>query len=344
MIINLVDLKEKTIRTPNFEHLEWDAIINDSTKYEKELLETQRRGVNLLSNINECPVVFSKLAWLNLWTKTFNILDGAFFSLNCNSSLSSLHLLKRAILEFEQHIFTIFEPLGNITEKCEKHSNIISINPKRKSKFEVIDRLKAYAAWCLWCDKGYLEYCLKPEVLNEVYNSEDALNLLSSFDSLEDKNSHEKLFGKLDGTPDDITLKKDRLKIQDYGRKVLNYINNLLKNDNDLNTWSKRIAELSTTKRGFRLVSYYELFNKDESSFYQKLEKSDLKFAYSEYKLGSMFMHSSSLARTFHISDNMVIPNIMDSKNSKENDALFIGSRCTSIYTLLSVLKHDLWN
>ena len=63
------DIKNYSFVFPNFSEDDWIERINETDGFNKSLLITQIRLLNLIKSINDKQVTPARLAWVNLWTK-----------------------------------------------------------------------------------------------------------------------------------------------------------------------------------------------------------------------------------------------------------------------------------
>lgn len=86
----------------------------------------------------------------------------------------------------------------------------------------------------------------------------------------------------------------------------------MLSGNSELKDWYNKIIKIHNRKKnnGFSSVSFYELFNESENSICKKLDRIGMKFGYTLYKLGSMYMHGSTFSNFFLTDDESITPKI----------------------------------
>lgn len=97
-------------------------------------------------------------------------------------------------------------------------------------------------------------------------------------------------------------------------------------------------------KKGKHNLTFYELLNTSESSVYKKLRNCGLSFSYFIYKIGSMFIHGSTIEHLFYnTSDNLWPAFIGLDSDKEETPNNFIVGTCQDILLMLCILKRKIW-
>jgi hypothetical protein len=305
------DLRKLTLNAPPLWEHDWQGAINAASGADKLLVNIEGRAAHLLKRISDPSVTFERLAWISLWTKAFSILEGTRAAVAQNSQYL-LELLARTSFELVLHAQTV-------------------------SESEPIERLRAYAAWCLWNDQKFQTEFLDPRTLKGIWNPEPAKAIV---EDPKQREVYEKLFGELDAEIDPKKLQKGRMLQETQERFRLQRLENWL-NHPDLSRWRERLQDLS--RRNNRQVAFFALFNESETSVAQRLRSSNIRFLYVTYAKASLFVHGSTLEHTFVMHENALTPFFTGDKNSVAADAETIAHVCnTALACLWSVLP-KLW-
>nr|MCU0601015.1 hypothetical protein [Desulfobacterales bacterium] len=166
--MDFFDITKTKLEIPNLWDMDWDRVIEECDENEKIIYQAQYRAAKLLKNIKDRSFTFKRAAWLNLWTRLFNILEGTKSAISFNSGLI-LEILNRILFEYTIQVYTIAE-----------------VNQG--------DRLIAFSAWCLYNDYKYQENLLSSDVMDGIWDIEEEKNIL---ENEFEKQIHEKLFAPL---------------------------------------------------------------------------------------------------------------------------------------------------
>lgn len=276
-----VDLENLSLQIPPLWEKDWDDALDNAVGSEAKLLKIQFKGVNLLQKINDKRVTFARLAWLNLWTKTFSALDGALCAIAKNSKYV-LEMLVRSSFEQWLHVRTITKPMFEISHLKLYDRKEIERKIKKDSEGECLKRFEAYTAWCLWND--YLHYIsiLDRSTLNAIWNHDPAKKIKDDSTSLE---AYESIFGPLTIETNEQILRKGMLLQQDIGSKKINRIKFWLDHP-DLIGWHKKLEEKSGKKNNF--VTFFTLVGETERGIKSCLKDFGLSFGYPLFNEGSL--------------------------------------------------------
>src|SRR5258708_3496103 len=110
-----------------------------ASEAEKLLLRVQVLIGSLLRGDENNDATPERLAWLALWTRAFNTLDGARGAVWQNSILS-LTLLERSAFEAGLQVRCIVEPFLREPRPADAEA-------------EVAARFRAFTAWAIWSDR-----------------------------------------------------------------------------------------------------------------------------------------------------------------------------------------------
>ncbi len=171
----MIPLQSVSLYIPRLWEKDWSEAISNTEGVDRQLLIYQARAASLLEKIDDFEANPERLGWLSIWTKTFVTLDGARSGLVRYSDYV-LQILARTAFESVIHVRTILEPGPGVWD-------------------EVIDRMRAYTAWCLWNDKGFYEELLRPQTQYGIWDQTPTLEIVRDPDQ---RAIYERLFGPLE--------------------------------------------------------------------------------------------------------------------------------------------------
>jgi hypothetical protein len=292
----------------------------------KESAIVLARGFNLLSEFDEPKATYERIAWLNIWSKSVNCLRSAIPSYDTQNNLA-LKILCRSTFQWTLHCLVIMDPILDLYSQKLKSSKVrISLSSEDLCLKRSIQRLQAYAAWCLWSDLLHYKEISHSKTLDGVYDPNPAKEIMKDKERLF---WHEKFFGKLDIETDEIVLKKGRIELEQYYMSKIEQIENLLA-DQLLKPWIDKIKASDTP-----CPSFFSLFA-NQTSLPKYLFKHGLRFAYGQYSLNSMILHGSTMEQFLIFSDTSISPR--DFLGDLESDGLFenIIKDCNKIFSFLA--------
>ncbi len=324
------DLEKLYFSIPRLWEKDWNETINYASGIEKKILIIQKRAANLLSQINDTKVTFARLAWLNIWTRVFSILEGILCALPKNS-LYILRLLSRSSFEMVLQTQSIMEPVQIIYQEKE-NKKTSKLNPLKKGESESIRRLEAYAAYCIWNDSLYYDQIVKPENLSAVWDVKPAEKIYEDLNQLA---AYEAIYGKIEVETDERELKKGRLRQQDEGQHRLHRLRMWLDHP-DLIYWHKRLKE-------DRFMTFFTLTGETKTNVKKTLDGLDLSFGYPVYSEGSMVIHGSTMEKFIHFGDKSVTPLFIAAEDEITERAEEVGNNCNQATLSLYFLLKRLW-
>ncbi|MCD6334273.1 MAG: hypothetical protein J7M27_02955 [Candidatus Latescibacteria bacterium] len=319
---------------------EWSKSIEQLEGCAKEAAILQAKGYNLLEEIEESKATPERIGWLNLWAKTYTVLESAMSAFEYRSDFV-LQVISRSTFEWGLHAHVLIEPITDL------NADISAIERKSHKKFRVtsrihlkqcVDRLRAYTAWCLWSDKVHYDAQMDPKKLRGVWDPSPAREILADKKRLE---IYERLFGKLEVEVDEDKLKQGRAEMEYQCREKIDRIDQWL-SDPDLKPWADKIKSL--TKGNKRHVSFFALFDESPTTVWKRLQKHEISFAYSLYSISSMVLHGSTMEQFITIRDSDLAPKIKpDDSNAEKIFGEVIGD-CNHIFVLLGAIDHFVLN
>jgi hypothetical protein len=329
------DLKKMGFDIPNLWEKNWAEVIETAEEPSKTIIRIQKRAALILKDKDQFQVTFARLAWLNIWSKTFSALDGTICAL-AKDSIYLLRILTRTTLELQLHLHTIMKPMLNLYEQNQKP---VSDQSKKEKETILTNRLEAYASWCIWNDRLHYKKFLKPDVLEAVWDPEPALKILNDPDSIM---VHEAIFGKLDVETNHRKLKKGRLIQQNTGyhriRKLETWLNHPV-----LARWHQKLKFLAGTKKK-NFVTFFSLIEDEQMGIPKEMKNIEIPFAYPVYNEGSMAIHGSSLDQFLHFGETKVTPLFMGLPEEIISVAQQIGRTCNHIIVWLFLLQTVIWS
>ena len=178
---------------------EWMKTISELEGRSKESATVRAKGYNLLADFQEPKASFERIGWLNSWAKAMTALESAISAFDYGSDWV-LQTISRATFEWWLHILVIIEPMYDLIEiERSSHKVVVSGRTHEYAKRETVERLRAFAAWCLWKDKIHFSERLHPKTLEAAWDPNPAKEILSSKEALE---KYEMLFGRLESETD----------------------------------------------------------------------------------------------------------------------------------------------
>ncbi len=311
---------------------EWRKHINGLTGIERDLGIIRAKGYNLLGDFDEPKASFERIAWLNFWSKTMTALESATSAYQYGSDWV-LQTISRSTFEWRLHVLVIFEPLYDVV-KLEKTSAKIVVLDKthENAQRKIVERLRGYAAWCLWNDKKYFQECLHPKTLDAAWDPSPAKEILSDEEELE---KYEYFFGKLEAETDSEKLKQGREHQERILKGKIARIEQWLE-DPKLKQWHQRIIEIARKKKGN--ASFFNLFDPN-ASIAKSLYKHGMRFTYNQYSLGSMGIHGSTMFQFVNIGESSITPKYQIGKDGDEDTFSLIMSDCNWLIVMLAAMN-----
>ncbi len=329
-MIKLGDLELQLPKLPTDE--EWINAINELQGLEKEATNVRAKGYTLLAAFNESKATSERIGWLNLWAKTIVALESSILAYQEGLDWV-LQSVLRTTFEWVLHCRVLFEPFSSTEPEKSKSKVVVPIRSRKDSQRKTVERLRAYAAWCLWSDKVLYRELIHRKTLEGVWNPNPAKKIL---DNEKDKEGYERLFGTLVIETDEEKLNKDRKEMVRLYRNKIARIDKWLQ-DPQLKSWSEKLIKLSKKKKG--AFSFFNLFDLD-ATIPKELMKYGLRFGYATYSKSSMGLHGSSMEQFIIIGDSKIGPKL--NRANKADETLFeiVISDCNNIFVLLGALNY----
>jgi hypothetical protein len=320
---------------------EFAGYIEESEGLPKEAFKSLKFGYSLLKNIINEKATVERLGWLNLWSKTMMAFDSARLAYSRRSdsvgSGSILKIIYRSTFEYKLHSMVLANLDAFVEDNEELSDKVVALKQSPKYvRNQIRERLRAYTVWCLWSDKAYYEELIHPKTLLGVWNPEPAREMLKH-DKF--RNIQEKLFAPIFGQIPAETneeLREGYKSMKEFYEEKINLINFWI-SDSKLLKYAHKIKTLSREKR----CSFFAILDPDISSVAKQLSIFESRFAYGEYKLGSMILHGSSLEQFLSIGESVIYPNFILNKNQVDHifDGIIIS--CNQIFFGLALINNS---
>lgn len=314
-------------------HEEWMKTISELEGRDKEATIVRAKGYNLLADFQESNASFERIGWLNSWAEAMTALESGISAFQYGSHWV-LQTILRATFEWWLHLIVISEPMIGLlqVEKCG-HKVVVSGRAHEYAQRKTVERLRAYAAWCLWKDKIHFRERLHPRTLEAAWDPNPAKEILSSEEGLE---KYEMLFGKLESETDSRKLKQGRAEQERFFKDKIHRIDQWL-GDTQLREWHDKILEVSDKNRG--IVSFFNLFD-PEATVSKLLQKHGLRFTYTRYSASSMGLHGSTMEQFLRIGDSEVSLKLQMDNEAREMLFDEVISECRLLFVLLGAINH----
>ncbi len=322
---------------PRLWEQDWPAAIDNAEELEKELVKMQSEAAQLLRHVADSEVTFGRLAWLNLWTKAFAILDASRCAAR-HKSLLILNMLTRTSLEQALHTQAIIDPFREFKAPPGETDRP---SQTRQTKNEYINRLEAYAAWSIWNDQLYYEKVVDRDTLDSLWQLDPRIEEIA-VDPIS-REVYEARYGHLE-IQDGKELRKGCFRQQEEGHSRLSRTTVWL-NQPALSPWHEKLkhfAERNKNKKD-KTVSFFTLLGETNVGVRGYLKDSDLLFAYANYARGSQIIHGSSFDEFLHFGDNTIIPQFMDFHDQTSSKVNEISTYCNMIIVALFLLANSIW-
>ena len=316
---------------------QWQAALVDVEGAEKELILCQVRAVNLLKYIPDSKGSPERLAWLSLWAKVFSALEGTRGALGREAE-AAIAVLARVAFESALHVHAILEPV-HILERL-KGSNAAKTTVTDRARDgawnEVVDRLRAYAAWCLWSDRLYYEELLDPRTLEGVYDPQPTRELVSDPQA---RAAHEAFFGPLD-LRNEHELQADR---SNYEREIKSFLGRVKDwlADRRLEPWVRRLTRRAPAESSGS--SFFSLLDDSSVGVARRLHSLGLRFSYSRYVRGSMLVHGSTLDQSLYVVADSIAPVLGSLNFDAQAAARDVCGSCNQVVLGLHLAQKKIW-
>jgi hypothetical protein len=325
---SLSDFEFLPIEVPGLDKVS-SLIEEEDDELRGESLLVIARLLSLVSNMPERELTGERLAWYSVCLKALRIVNSARVAYDATDEWI-LSVGSRSILELQLEVECFLEPITGQSDRHEKAGSTIPM-PKELRQRGVIDRLRAYAAWCLWSDRSFYKEMSHHRALHDAWSAQGPsdLDLPGNADL---KGHMEDVFGKMKPDLPDHELVRGRESQRRHLEEQLERIDDWLAHDH-LSHWRNRLRDESPN-------SYFRLVNR--SGTRGELEKNEMRFAYSVYMRGSMGLHGSTVDQLFAIDGSHVIPKLEKNDSDAAPDFDFINGSAKHIHYMLTLMDQTI--
>jgi hypothetical protein len=303
----------------------WKQAIAQSFEPDTSIVQAQWRLVQALRKAGPLAVSPELAAWLLIWSRCFNLCEAVLAARERPTGVA-LHVFNRAAFEAVLQLQVIVELPQDMQDDRFDESTLRSL---------VIDRLRAYAAWCLTYDERYYQSLLDPDYLKSVYDPEPDRNFIAQLGA--NRAKYEAVFGPIVEVSDEEAT----LEMQQAAERTnlrLQTIRAWL-NDRRLEPWRTKIRDLEARNpRRRREVAFYELFDDKQSSVRQRLKETGRLAHYVEYQTASRVLHGSTLDSFAIANSEVLVPAFADIKEECDHLARRIAAQMRNGAMLIELM------
>jgi hypothetical protein len=326
---------------PAFKLKDWNAAVESTSGAMQEILRAQADGLKQLETIREPMASTERVGWLNLWSKTFAVLEAVAAALMHQSKLV-LILSWRNSFELMLQTHAVIDPLRKLNLKNKSSGGAATgtgLNANKEYAYRAcVDRLRAYTAWCLWHDKAYFTEILNPRSMRDIWS----VGLDGEDDTHKALKSSTRFISLLEnegGVFDDNFLHEGSRRTRTLYTDKIRQIDEWLA-DPLLCKWADNIEKASQNNPTG--VPFYMLFDRSDVSIPKRLLREGIRFTYSTYINSSMASHGSSMEEFIQVDAKTIKPLLKGDKDQLNILAPEVIFRCQHIYTILGILNKEM--
>ena len=326
-------LNEYKLCIPKIDIKDWEQAVEAASGLLRDILKAQTKGVQLLQKIHEPLASTERIGWLNIWSKVFAALEAVAAAITHNSKLVLL-FTQRNTFELMLQMHAIMDPIRNLKDKPPAGSQL-----RQSQEYALrssVDRLRAYAAWCLWHDKAYYKEVLNPKSMRDIW-SHDFYDKMQP--AIKKTPVYERFVEKMGSPMDEAAMREGSRNIRKLYTEKIKQIDEWMA-DPRLRRWSTALDQAG--KNNIVGIPFFILFDPSEVSIPKRLLKEGLRFSYSAFILSSIASHGSSMEEFIDIGQNSLQPLFTGKKEQIEILAPEVIFRCQHIYTLLSAINDEM--
>ncbi len=315
----------------------WQEELKGTAGGDHQCVLIQLRAVNLLKSLKTGPATPERLAWIILWTRAFVLLDGVRSMLSRNPSFTT-DLMARVAFETALYTQAILEPAAAL-QALERHGPgraLVTESARHNAWQDVVDRLRAYTAWCLWSDLRYCDEMADSRTQNGIWDPQPARDIASDPEVFK---AFEAYYGPLD-LRNDHELERDRQQqlagLAKKRKRIASWLS-----DTRLQGWVARLKNLKASEPGAR--TFFSLLFEDQGSVARRLSVMQQRFAYFRYLRGSLLIHGSTLDEMLMLGQRVVAPSIRSDDEEANHAAYDVASSCNLIVLSLFLTQKHVW-
>ncbi len=305
----------------------WEEWIAEAEGIDREFLTAEAVYANMLRVVPAKPVTPEKVAWLTIWSRLFNTIEGVRGAKDVQSNMSIL-ALARVAYEVSLHVEAIGLPAltaagsGGLTEEAWE---------------AVRDRLRAYCAWTLRGDERLHERLTKPWHLLAAHDRQ------LERDFIHDWGDSVGMWEAMSGQKLELVSKQeeaqDRRRAQAQFQAELTRIRKWL-SDERLKPWRDKLHQLEQ-KDDRGTVSFFQLVGAG-TSVSNFLNQRGMSIGYFEYLRGSAVVHGSSMGSVMAAREGFITPDFADLEDDAVRSAGHVISRCRIVAVFLQITASHL--
>ena len=326
-------LSEYRLSIPKIALNDWQQAVESASGLIQDILKAQTNGVRLLQTIKEPMASTERIAWLNIWAKVFAVLEAVAAAITHCSKLVLL-LSQRNSFELMLQIHTVFDPTRNLKKTAPHRSR--SNDPEEYALRSIIDRLRAYTAWCLWHDKAYFKELLNPKSMRDIWDFEFFQDIQNAAKT---SPFFEQFLEKADMRLDEVAMVEGSRNMRKLYTEKIKKIDEWMV-DPHLQKWARIISR--TAKKNAIGVPFFSLFDQSDASIPKRLLKEGLRYSYPAYILSSIASHGSSMEEYLQIQGDSIKPVLVGDNDQINILAPEIIFRCQHIFTLLELINQEM--
>jgi|WetSurSiteA1Bulk_404760.scaffolds.fasta_scaffold34553_1 hypothetical protein len=289
---------------------DWDEAININQGETVKLLKVCKMQSEMLRTSRNWPVNPETLAWMTLWTRNFNLVQGTI------SILESRVGIARAGQEFTLRMLwrPTFELWVTLNFILKESPDLFSAHGTEKQTLD--HRLCAYLAWCFWNDKEFAHKLTQGWRLDTIFPNGKAL-------TPEDDQILNQVLELLWGDENAANVAGGREK-----KRLVRQ--NSLRDRNQFIKWlqHERLRGFEDRIRKQRPLSYFELVDPENNSLLALLRSSWAEAGYPTYQEGSALIHGSTFARHMELISDQIFPRIVALDGDVQEQAGHIRRHC----------------
>jgi hypothetical protein len=327
-------IEEVTLFIPDLWSRPWASAIEDAKGVERDAIVVQAHLAKQLKRFADRTPTVQLLAWLCLWSRNYNCVDGLRGAIERNNGLAA-EVFERIATEITLHLGAIVQPRLR-RGKLESTTELQESNAAGTSSWEYVgQQLVGYIAWCLFADAMFYRKNLDAETVEGVFDPKHARLLIQKLGDA--RPVWEQFMGEIEEDSDQ-EVELDRKRAVAFWTGKLERLQVWL-NHPELKPWA---AQIEGQAKGRRVPSLFQVLGGKESSVRDRLQELEMGFGYVTYIRGSHVIHGSAFEPFMHSGEDFVCPNFGDFGHRLEAKATHILSDLRRNSLMLELLADKL--